>query len=142
MAGGLRRCGVWALLSLGLPAAHCHAQLTDPTRPPPARLPEGDALSPTGQVPTASGLQSVILKRDGRDGLGRPAALINGRVVEIGGKVGEQRLVKVAEDHVILLGAEGRETLRLLPAVEKTVKVGAGGTAATPAKPVKGETKK
>lgn len=99
------------------------AQLADPTRPPAAiAAPE---TSPAGEsAPVASGLQSIILKKEGR-----PAALINGVVVELGGMVGEARLVQVDEDSVILLGPQGRETLRLIPAVEKQVKVGAGKTA-------------
>lgn len=99
------------------------AQLADPTRPPaaiaaPEASPAGDA------VPATSGLQSVILKKHGR-----PAALINGVVVELGGMVGEARLVKVDEDAVVLLGPQGRETLRLIPAAEKQMKVGADKTA-------------
>ncbi len=96
-----------------------HGQLADPTRPPAALLaPASDA--PAAEA-AASGLQSVILRRQGK-----PAALINGEVVELGGKVGEARLVKIAEDAVVLRGPQGEETLRLTPAAEK--KVGAGGT--------------
>lgn len=61
-----------------------------------------------------AGLQSVILRKGGK-----PAALINGTVVELGGRVGESRLVKVSEDHVVLRGPQGDETLRLTPAAEK-----------------------
>lgn len=98
-------------------------QLADPTRPPP------DMSSPVaqpGEIAAASnGLQSIILRKNGR-----PAAMINGTVVELGGMVGESRLAKVEEDSVVLLAADGsRETLRLIPAAEKKSKVGAGGTA-------------
>lgn len=117
-------------LILALPfllASPAWAQLADPTRPPAqAAVPVGDAASAAAVAPAAIGLQSVILSRDGK---GRPAAVINGEVVQLGGKVGEARLVKVAEDHVVLLSAEGRETLRLMPAAEKIMKVGAGKTA-------------
>ena len=99
------------------------AQLADPTRPP------AQAVTAAGAPATpaaASGLQSIILSR----GQQRPAALINGEVVQLGGMVGESRLVQINEDHVVLLGASGeRETLRLTPAVEKIEKVGAGKTA-------------
>lgn len=106
------------LLTFALPAA---AQLSDPTRPPAF-----DAASGEMGVAAASdgGLQSVILRQNGR-----PAALINGEVVELGAKLGDARLVKVNEDSVVLLGPAGRETLRLMPAAEKKMKVGAGGTA-------------
>lgn len=114
------------------------AQLADPTRPPvQAAVPAGDAAS-AAAIPAAVGLQSVILSRDGK---GRPAAVINGEVVQLGGKLGEARLVKVEEDHVVLLSAEGRETLRLMPAAEKVIKkVSAGKTVGMNA--VKGEKKK
>ncbi|MDP3031348.1 MAG: hypothetical protein Q8N33_04645, partial [Rhodocyclaceae bacterium] len=76
----------------------------------------------------SSGLQSVILRKGGK-----PAALINGSVVELGGKVGEARLIRINEDKVVLRGPQGDETLRLIPAAEK--KVGAGGTAQKHAQP-------
>jgi hypothetical protein len=103
------------------------AQLSDPTRPPPAFTVTGEA----GEMPTPTmtGLQSVILKKEGK-----PAALIDGVVVELGGKVGEARLVRVNEDSVVLRGPQGEETLRLIPAAEKKIekkKVGAGETAKT-----------
>lgn len=101
------------------------AQLSDPTRPPQTL---GAAASATGTPLMAnSGLQSVLLRKTGK-----PAALIDGRVVELGDKVGEARLVKVNEDSVVLRGPQGDETLHLIPAAEKKIekkKVGAGGTA-------------
>lgn len=103
------------------------AQLADPTRPP--ALPDvATAPGDAGTAKVTGGLQTVILKKDG---IGRSAAVIDGQVVQLGGRLGEARLVRVEEDHVILLGAEGRETLRLMPATEKQIskKVGAGGTA-------------
>lgn len=96
------------------------AQLNDPTRPPGDAALQADAAA---GMAVPGGLQSVILRKHGK-----PAALINGEVVELGGKVGEARLVKVNEDSVVLKGPGGEEILRLMPAVEKK-KVGAGGTA-------------
>lgn len=121
-------------------AAPAWAQLADPTRPPAqVAAPAGDSVN-AAVAPAATGLQSVILSRNGK---GRPAAVINGEVVQLGGKVGEARLVKVEEDHVVLLGTEGRETLRLMPAAEKVMKVGAGQTAVSVGmNAVKGEKKK
>jgi len=107
---------------LSLPA---WAQLADPTRPPAAAVNAVSAQTQTQATP--SGLQTIIL---GRDGQQRPAALINGEVVRLGGKVGDSRLVQVNADHVVLLGASGeRETLHLTPAVKKVKKVGADKTA-------------
>lgn len=94
------------------------AQLADPTRPLLDTTLSGDAL-PGISAPAASGLQSVILRKQGK-----PAALINGEVVELGGKVGEARLVKVSEDAVVLRGPGGEETLRLIPTAEKKLAAG------------------
>ncbi|MDP3032546.1 MAG: hypothetical protein Q8N33_10760, partial [Rhodocyclaceae bacterium] len=59
-----------------------HAQLADPTRPPAAiNAAAGDPAN--AAIYDSSGLQSVILRKGGK-----PAALINGSVVELGGKVG------------------------------------------------------
>ncbi len=94
------------------------AQNADPTRPAIDTSAGADLSAEAGMV-ASSGLQSVILRKNGK-----PAALINGVVVELGGKVGEARLVKVGEDHVVLRGPLGDETLRLMPAAEKkTVKM-------------------
>ncbi|MDP3037239.1 MAG: hypothetical protein Q8N07_05860, partial [Rhodocyclaceae bacterium] len=92
---------VLALLAL---AGAAHAQLADPTRPPAALgLAAGD---PAGAaVFESSGLQSVILRKGGK-----PAALINGSVVELGGKVGEAKLIRVNDDSVVLRGPQGDET--------------------------------
>jgi hypothetical protein len=88
------------------------AQLADPTRP---AIDTGSA-APAGMAAASatSGLQSIIQRQRGK-----PAALINGVVVELGGKVGEARLVKIGEDFVVLRGAMGNETLRLTPGIEK-----------------------
>lgn len=97
-------------------AAQAAAQgLPDPTRPPAvvleaAAAPAGHAAA--GAAP--SGLQSII-RRQG----GRPAAVINGSYVELGGRVGEARLERVGEDSVELRSAGGRETLFLTPGVGK-----------------------
>jgi MSHA biogenesis protein MshK len=109
MAQGLKRALLSCLVAGSTAAA---AQLADPTRPPLAAEP---AAAMAGARPSvASGLQSVILRKKGK-----PAALINGEIVELGGKVGESRLVKVSEDAVVLKGPAGVETLRLMPSAEK-----------------------
>lgn len=100
------------LLLLALTGA-VQAQHADPTRPALDTHAGVDPAADAGMA-ASSGLQSVILRKSGK-----PAALINGVVVELGGKVGEARLVKVSEDHVVLRGPLGDETLRLMPAVEK-----------------------
>ncbi len=86
--------------------------LTDPTRPPAdlavkAPVIEG-AASPVHQ------LQSVIISPT------RKAAIINGVLVELGGKYGDAVLAKVSEDEVVLRSGTSREVLKLYPAVDKT----------------------
>lgn len=119
MAGRLKLLLAGILVAPGWGTA-VQAQLADPTKPPVA------VSAPTPDAPNAAaastGLQSIILRKSGK-----PAALINGEVVELGGKLGEARLVRITEDSVVLKGPEGEETLRLTPAAVK--KVGAGETA-------------
>ena len=85
--------------------------MTDPTRPP---------AEPAAQVPTVEGaaspvhrLQSVIISPK------RKAAIINGILVELGGKYGDAVLTKVTEDEVVLSRDDSREVLKLYPGVEK-----------------------
>jgi MSHA biogenesis protein MshK len=101
----------WAFLGAAA-AAPCLAQsLPDPTRPPEA------VMSPAGAdaAKAPAGLQTII-RRHGA----KPAAVINGQYVELGGKVGDARLVRVGEDSVLLQGPEGKEEIKLFPGVEKT----------------------
>ena len=100
-AGGL-------LAALAVAAAHAES-LADPTRPPAAL-----GASAADGAPEASGLQSII-----RSNIGRPAAIINGEYVVLGGRVGDARLVKIGDDSVTLKTAAGTETLMLVPGVEK-----------------------
>lgn len=108
MARRLIPCLLLTLLASGM----AQAQGTDPTRP--AIDTGAVAAGSAAPAESTAGLQSIIQRRNGR-----PAALINGTVVELGGKVGEARLVKIGEDHVVLRGMSGTETLRLTPGVEK-----------------------
>lgn len=103
---------------LGAVAMPSAAQgMTDPTQPP-ASL----AASGPGEVVVApSGLQTII-RRNGAT----PGAIISGHYVELGGMVGEAKLVKVGEDRVELRGPAGREVMFLTPAVEKKMPVSAG----------------
>jgi MSHA biogenesis protein MshK len=105
--------------------------LPDPTRPPAA----AEAVAtPTAASPAPAGLQTII-RRQGA----KPAALINGEYVELGGRIGETRLVKVGEDRVVLEGPSGREELRLAPGVEKKMQAAAEPV---PARKKKGEARK
>lgn len=86
----------------------CYAEaLPDPTRPPaeigvaPARV----------AAPQENGLQSLIISP------ARRAAIINGQTVELGGKLGDSKLVEISESSVVLQGPQGRRTLALFPEV-------------------------
>jgi len=95
-----------------LAAAAAQAQLADPTRP--ADVATGTTAGAGAAAPAPSGLQSILRRTQGK-----PAALIDGRIVELGGRVGAARLVRVGEDYVVLRGPQGSETLRLTPGIEK-----------------------
>lgn len=97
--------------SLCCVCAMAQAQGADPTRPP---FEPNAALAGATAPEAASGLQSIIRRK-----AGKPAALINGALIELGGKVGEARLIRIGEDFVVLRGPQGVETLYLTPGIEK-----------------------
>jgi hypothetical protein len=99
-----------AFLAPGSAPAMAQA-LTDPTRPPAALAPDVPAVE--GAASPVHTLQSVIISPQ------RKAAIINGVLVELGGKYGDAVLTKVAEDEVVLSRDNSREVLKLYPAVEK-----------------------
>lgn len=100
------------------------AQLPDPTRPPAGMMAQEAAGSVA--APVESGMQTVIVRRKGKSG-----AVINGQYVELGGKLGDKRVVRISESEVVLQGEGGREVMRLTPSIEKTpvVKSAARGVA-------------
>ena len=104
--GYLSVLGFIGLVGAGL------AQVQDPTRPPAALVvPEPGAAAAS---PVESGLQTVIMRPGGKS-----AAVINGQYVEVGGKVGDRRVVRISESEVVLKGESGREVLRMTPAIDK-----------------------
>jgi MSHA biogenesis protein MshK len=115
MAGALNHWAVWLCALAALPgiALGQNASLPDPMRPPSSVI-EPAAVAKAGVV--GSGLQTVILRKGAT-----PMAVIDGKTVKLGGKVGEARLVKLSESEAVLNGPNGREVLRLTPAVEKTI---------------------
>jgi len=86
-------------------------ELVDPTRPPAALASKAPVVE--GGVIQPNKLQSVIISPK------RKAAIINGEVVELGGKYGDAVLTKVGEDEVVLRSGISREVLKLYPSVEK-----------------------
>ena len=100
----------FALFVAGATPAMAQA-LVDPTQPPMALAPQAPAVE--GVASPVQQLQSVIISPT------RKAAIINGVVVELGGKYGDAVLTKVGEDEVVLSGDGSRQVLKLYPAVEK-----------------------
>ena len=83
----------------------------DPTRPPDAWLHASGPEKATGE---AQRLKSVLLPERGR-----PVAVIGGKTVVLGDRVGDARLVKLTEREAVLRGPEGTTRLYLTPQVEQ-----------------------
>lgn len=113
MAGYLRFLPVLLGMGLlGVTVAPTLAQTSDPTRP---ALNENATGTANANAPApAVGLQSIIRRKGGK-----PAAIINGEYVELGGRVGESRLSAIGDASVVLSGPSGKETLALTPGIEK-----------------------
>lgn len=124
MAGGVTKAGV-ALLAVALaaPGARAAESLPDPTRPPAALRASAAAASPSRDDGSGPVLQSVMISPE------RLAAIIDGTLVELGGSIGDARLVKVTETGVTLRSAAGTQELRLFPAVDKRPARSAAGAA-------------
>jgi len=90
------------------------AQVPDPTRPPAVVMtpePSGGVI-----VPTESGVQAVIVRPKGK---GKSSAVINGQYVEVGDKLGDKKVLKIAESEVVLQGEGEREIMKVTPDIEK-----------------------
>jgi len=95
-------------LGVGATPALTAEVLPDPTRPPVEAGEETPGAVATGPV-----LQSVMIRPGSR------AAVISGQLLTEGERLGDAKLVKISEGEVILVGSEGRQTLKLFPGVEK-----------------------
>lgn len=110
MAGAMR---IFALVGLAL-ASSAMAQTADPTRPP------GGWLTSTAADTTNAGesgglrLQSVKIPQRGR-----PVAVIGGKTVVVGERLGSATLIRLSEREAVLQDAEGVTHLYLTPDVEK-----------------------
>lgn len=96
--------GAAALLSFSAAAD----ELLDPTRPPSALATPAEIA---GEPAKPAGLQSVIISKS------RSAAIIDGQIVELGGKYGDVRLIEVNDTGVILQGIQGKRVMTLFPDV-------------------------
>jgi hypothetical protein len=101
---------IWLLM---LACASCLAQQGgDPTRPPSL----GSAGDPPAAI-AAPVLQSVILPQT--KGV-KAIAIISGEHVELGGRYGDAQLEELSEAEAVLVGAAGRQVLRLTPKARKS----------------------
>jgi MSHA biogenesis protein MshK len=113
------RCAVAAFtLLISVPATLLAEDLPDPTRPPagifaPA---SGTRAGRQAMVDHSSGLHLVIISKN------RRAAVIDGKMVELGGDHGHAKLVEVNEGDVVLQRAQSRQVLTLFPGVKITRK--------------------
>ena len=104
----IMKAGVLALLVALLSAPASAQGLVDPTRPPDAPLPGNDAgVIAERAVPQ---LQSVLVASSGRR-----VAVINGRTVRVGDKVGEARVDGIGDTTVTLRRGKTLDTIRLYP---------------------------
>ncbi|HRE16106.1 MAG TPA: hypothetical protein PLW86_03435, partial [Rhodocyclaceae bacterium] len=72
---------------------------------------------------TLSRLTSVMLPKRG----GRASAVIDGQLLRVGDALGDAKLVSVSETAAILESPQGRETLYLIPDINKTPAVSRQG---------------
>lgn len=107
----LELCALAALFAGSSASQAALAQpLGDPMRPPAAVAAPPE---PGEASKTAARLQSVLISP------GRRVAVIDGRLVRVGERVGDATLVAISESQVVLQGPGGRETLKLIPVIEK-----------------------
>lgn len=108
---------LWGLTGLvaALAGAGVGAEtLPDPTRPPAFLFAPVDSdAAATERSKAGLVLQSVLIAP------GRRTAIIGGRHLAIGDRLGDLTLVRVEETEVLLRGPEGSRTLRLFPDADK-----------------------
>lgn len=112
-----------SLLCLLLAGGAAQAGESDPMQPPAGFVAPLPGQEAAGMAP-GQRLTSILRPR-----AGRPAAIIDGQLIRLGGRIGEARLLAIAENGVTLAGPEGREFLPLTPNIEKKMQ--------KPAAPVK-----
>ena len=91
------------LASFAFVCAAQAAPFADPTRPPST----SDA-APAG-TSDAPRLESVLIAPD------RKIAVINGQQVVVGARIPAGEVVRISETEVVIQGAAGQQTLRLVP---------------------------
>jgi MSHA biogenesis protein MshK len=103
--------GIGVLCALSAAVAPLHAEdLPDPTRPPSDLITSSGARH--GRGGASSGLRSIIISDT------RRAAIIDGKTVELGGKLGNARLIEVNPGSVVLQRGKIRQVLTMFPRVK------------------------
>ncbi len=126
----MTRLLAWCLgISFAGLAAAQSAPFADPTRPPGA----GAESVAEAAAPAAERLTSVLISPT------RRVAVIDGRAIALGGRVGTATLESVTESTVVLRYADRRETLRLMPGVDKRERRVADAARSAPAASEKGK---
>ena len=96
-----------AMLLVSSASAQGSAPLADPTRPPRVG-PEGEVVVPEGPR-----LQSVLISPT------RRTAVISGKTVALGARFGDATVESISAGAVVLKYADRRETLQLIPGMDK-----------------------
>jgi MSHA biogenesis protein MshK len=111
-----------ALLLVGTAPCVCATEtmLADPTQPPVFVQPAVAAApvragTAADVAPAWPRLQSVQVSADGRS-----SALVDGRVVRIGERLGDMNIVAIDADGILLRGKRFDQRLALLPGIAKT----------------------
>lgn len=103
--------GVAVFCALSAVILPLHAEnLPDPTRPPADVIAASGARHGRG-ASSSSGLRSIIISDV------RRAAIIDGKTVELGGRLGNATLVEVNPGSVVLQRGKTRQVLTLFPGV-------------------------
>ena len=98
---------VLAMLLVSSASAQGSAPLADPTRPP--------AVGPAAEVVVPEGprLQSVLISPT------RRTAVISGKTVALGARFGDATVESISAGAVVLKYADRRDTLQLIPGMDK-----------------------
>lgn len=105
--------GSFTLLAVFWSALVCSQDIVDPTRPAMANKAHGENVIEENVTPT---LQMVLI------GKSRKYAIIDGEIVKSGETYNGSRLVAIEPGWVKLRNDDNIQTLKMLPAIKKTVK--------------------
>lgn len=129
MAEHLKIAPLWTGVALalagglsGLSACAVAQGLADPTRPPQFAGTEQSAQAGTASAGPV--LQSILISQR------RAEAIVSGRIVRVGDKVGDAKVVRITETEVLLREGKNLQALKLFPNIEKQQDSGRSGSKA------------